>query len=42
MKYSLRTRLILSFLVVHLYLITTGAKVSSHLRAMVTGYEEEH
>ncbi|MBL7076431.1 MAG: tetrathionate reductase family octaheme c-type cytochrome [Kiritimatiellae bacterium] len=34
--------LIISFLVVHLYLITTGERVSSHLKAMVTGYEEEH
>jgi thiosulfate reductase cytochrome b subunit len=34
--------LILSFLIVHLYLITTGAQVTSHLKAMVTGLEEEH
>ena len=34
--------LILSFLIVHLYLITTGARVTSHLKAMVTGLEEEH
>jgi octaheme c-type cytochrome (tetrathionate reductase family) len=34
--------LIITFLVVHLYLITTGARVESHLKAMITGYEEEH
>lgn len=34
--------LLISFLIVHLYLITTGAQVSSHLKAMITGYEEEH
>ena len=34
--------LIITFLVVHLYLITTGVRVASHLKAMVTGYEEEH
>lgn len=30
---------ILAFLIVHLYLITLGAKLSSHLKAMVTGKE---
>jgi thiosulfate reductase cytochrome b subunit len=31
---------ILSFLVVHLYMITTGRTVTCHTRAMVTGWEE--
>ena len=29
-----------AFLVVHIYLITTGVTVTSNLRAMITGYEE--
>lgn len=33
--------LMLSFLAVHLYLITTGKKVGTNLKAMITGYEEE-
>ena len=32
--------LFISFLIVHLYLITTGHTVFSNLKAMVTGYEE--
>ena len=32
--------LLLSFLVAHLYLITTGHTVTSNLKAMLTGYEE--
>jgi len=31
---------ILSFLVVHLYMITTGHSVFAHTRAMITGWEE--
>jgi len=31
---------LLSFLAAHLYLITTGATVTSNLKAMITGYEE--
>ena len=31
---------ILSFVVVHLYMITTGHTVSAHTRAMITGWEE--
>jgi thiosulfate reductase cytochrome b subunit len=31
---------VIAFLVIHLYLITLGAKLSSHLKAMVTGKEE--
>ncbi|GLO61081.1 cytochrome b561 [Vibrio sp. MACH09] len=30
---------IIAFLIIHLYLITLGAKLSSHLKAMVTGKE---
>lgn len=33
--------LMLTFLAVHLYLITTGKKVGTNLKAMVTGYEDE-
>lgn len=32
--------LLLAFVIAHLYLITTGATITSNLRAMVTGYEE--
>ncbi|TAA47039.1 cytochrome b/b6 domain-containing protein [Corallincola spongiicola] len=31
---------LLSFLVIHLYMITFGKRISSHLRAMITGKEE--
>lgn len=34
--------LFLSFLIVHVYMITTGHKVYSNLAAMITGYEEKH
>ncbi len=32
--------LLLAFIIAHLYLITTGEKVTSNLKAMLTGYEE--
>ena len=32
--------MLVAFIVVHLYLITTGSSVTSNLRAMITGYEE--
>lgn len=32
--------LLLSFIITHLYLITTGEKVTTNLKAMLTGYEE--
>jgi thiosulfate reductase cytochrome b subunit len=32
--------LLVVFLIVHLYLITTGRTVTSNLKAMITGYEE--
>jgi len=32
--------LLITFLIVHLYLITTGHTLFSNLRAMITGYEE--
>jgi len=32
--------LLLAFLIVHLYLITTGQTVTSNLKAMITGYED--
>ncbi|MCX7896931.1 MAG: cytochrome b/b6 domain-containing protein [Rhodocyclaceae bacterium] len=34
--------LMLVFLIVHVYLITTGVTVFSHLKAMITGWEEVH
>ena len=34
--------LMLIFLIVHVYLITAGATLTSHLKAMVTGWEEVH
>jgi hypothetical protein len=30
----------MTFLVAHLYLVTTGHTVTSNLKAMITGYEE--
>ncbi|MDA3865521.1 MAG: cytochrome b/b6 domain-containing protein [Salinivirgaceae bacterium] len=39
-SHTLGAFLLLAFLVVHLYLITTGHTVSSNLNAMITGYEE--
>lgn len=32
--------LLISFIVVHLYLITTGSSITSNLKAMITGFEE--
>lgn len=34
--------LLLAFIIAHLYLITTGDKVTSNLKAMLTGYEDIH
>ncbi len=31
---------LVAFLIVHIYLITTGETITSNLRAMMTGYEE--
>ena len=31
-----------TFLIVHIYLTTTGRTPLAHLRAMVLGYEEQH
>ena len=31
---------LLSFLIVHLYMVTTGHTLSTHIRAMITGWEE--
>jgi thiosulfate reductase cytochrome b subunit len=30
------------FLIAHIYLITTGATLTSHLKAMISGWEEVH
>ncbi|MBN2357730.1 cytochrome b/b6 domain-containing protein [candidate division KSB1 bacterium] len=32
--------LLMAFIIIHLYLITTGATLTSNLKAMITGYEE--
>jgi thiosulfate reductase cytochrome b subunit len=32
--------LLIAFVIVHLYLITTGSTITSNLKAMITGYEE--
>ncbi len=32
--------LLISFLIIHIYLITTGETITSNLKAMITGYEE--
>ena len=32
--------LLVSFIITHLYLITTGEKVTTNLKAMLTGFEE--
>lgn len=32
--------LLMAFVIVHLYLITTGETITSNLKAMITGYEE--
>lgn len=32
--------LLVAFVIVHLYLITTGRTISSNIKAMITGYEE--
>lgn len=32
--------LLIAFIIVHIYLMTTGATVTSNLKAMLTGYEE--
>ncbi len=34
--------LLLAFIIAHLYLITTGEKVTSNLKAMLTGFEDIH
>ena len=32
--------MLVSFIITHLYLITTGEKVTTNLKAMLTGFEE--
>jgi thiosulfate reductase cytochrome b subunit len=32
--------LLVAFIIIHLYLITTGSTITSNLKAMITGYEE--
>lgn len=38
--HSLGAYLIVSFLIAHLYLITTGSSLTSNLKAMITGFED--
>jgi thiosulfate reductase cytochrome b subunit len=40
LAHTLGAFLLVAFLVVHLYLITTGHTVTSNLRAMITGWED--
>jgi thiosulfate reductase cytochrome b subunit len=40
LAHTLGAFLLIAFLVVHLYLITTGHTVTSNLKAMITGWEE--
>lgn len=40
LAHTLGAFLLMAFLVVHLYMTTTGETVFSNLRAMITGYEE--
>jgi thiosulfate reductase cytochrome b subunit len=40
LTHTLGAFLLIAFLVVHLYLITTGHTVTSNLKAMITGWEE--
>jgi len=38
--HTLGAFLLVAFLIAHVYLITTGATITSNLKAMITGYEE--
>lgn len=38
--HTLGALLLIAFIIVHLYLITTGTSIFSNLKAMLTGYEE--
>lgn len=38
--HTLGAFLLIAFVIVHLYLITTGQTITSNLKAMITGYEE--
>jgi thiosulfate reductase cytochrome b subunit len=38
--HTLGAFLLITFLIVHLYLITTGHTITSNLKAMITGWEE--
>ncbi|ROL61373.1 cytochrome B [Bacteroidetes/Chlorobi group bacterium ChocPot_Mid] len=38
--HTLAAFILIAFIVVHLYLITTGETITSNLKAMLTGYEE--
>ncbi|HRS02285.1 MAG TPA: cytochrome b/b6 domain-containing protein [Bacteroidota bacterium] len=38
--HTLGALLLIAFIILHLYLITTGTTVTSNLKAMLTGYEE--
>jgi thiosulfate reductase cytochrome b subunit len=38
--HTLGAYFLIAFIIVHIYLITTGATITSNLKAMITGYEE--
>ena len=40
--HTLGAFLMLFFVIVHVYMITTGVTVTSHIKAMITGWEEVH
>ncbi|MCZ2096669.1 MAG: cytochrome b/b6 domain-containing protein [Burkholderiales bacterium] len=40
--HTLGAFLMLAFLIAHVYLATAGATPTAHLRAMITGWEEQH
>ena len=40
MLHTLGAFAILTFLVVHLYMTTTGHSIFAHIKAMITGWEE--
>jgi thiosulfate reductase cytochrome b subunit len=42
LAHTLGAFLMLIFLIAHVYLTTTGATPLAHIKAMITGYEEEH
>jgi thiosulfate reductase cytochrome b subunit len=40
--HTLAAFLMLAFLIVHVYLTTTGHSPLAHIKAMITGWEDQH